>query len=150
MVNANRCAARKIRRLIRAFGRGAQYGSKIFFITDGLWDESWERAYLLRYLAAEQAAKDLRDGWKAWIAQNGSGTGDGAGAAPSAVPAAGVTSRMRSDWAGALCMCLRKCFRLRASFENSIKPTRTQGTDLSGRKIHHILHIYAKNMPENM
>ena len=22
----------------------------------------------------EQAAKDLRDGWKAWIAQNGSGT----------------------------------------------------------------------------
>ena len=31
---------RKIRRLIRAFGRGAQYGSKIFFITDGLWDES--------------------------------------------------------------------------------------------------------------
>jgi hypothetical protein len=26
MVNANRCALRKIRRLIRAFGRGAQYG----------------------------------------------------------------------------------------------------------------------------
>ena len=45
----------------------------------------------------EQAAKDLRDGWKAWIAQNGSGTGDGAGAASSAVPAAGVTSRTRSD-----------------------------------------------------
>ena len=45
----------------------------------------------------EQAAKDLRDGWKAWIAQNGSGTGDGAGAASSAVPAAGVTSRMRSE-----------------------------------------------------
>ena len=45
----------------------------------------------------EQAAKDLKDGWKAWIAQNGSGTGDGAGAASSAVPAAGVTSRMRSE-----------------------------------------------------
>jgi hypothetical protein len=51
---------------------------------------------------------------------------------------------MRSDWAGALCMCLRNCFRLRALFANSIKPTRTPGTDLSGRKIHHILHIYAK------
>ena len=46
----------------------------------------------------EQAAKDLKDGWKAWIAENGSGTGgDGAGAASSAVPVGGVTSRMRSD-----------------------------------------------------
>ena len=45
----------------------------------------------------EEAAKDLKDGWKAWIAENGSGTGgDGAGAT-AAVPAAGVTSRMRSE-----------------------------------------------------
>ena len=44
----------------------------------------------------EQAAKDLKDGWKAWIAENGSGTGgDGTGAAASAVQVAGVTSRTR-------------------------------------------------------
>ena len=46
----------------------------------------------------EQAAKDLKDGWKAWSAENGQGTGgDGSGAAAAAVPAAGVTSRMRSE-----------------------------------------------------
>jgi hypothetical protein len=45
----------------------------------------------------DQAAKDLKDGWKAWIAENGAGTGgEGAGAA-GGVPAAGVTSRIRSD-----------------------------------------------------
>ena len=45
----------------------------------------------------EQAAKDLRDGWKAWIAENGAGTGGEGTSAAGGVPAAGVTSRMRSD-----------------------------------------------------
>ena len=45
-------------------------------------------------------------------------------------------------------MCLRKGFRLRALFQNTMKPTRTPGTDLSWRKIHHILHIYVKQYAE--
>ena len=45
----------------------------------------------------DQAAKDLKDGWKAWIAENGVGTGgEGAGAA-GGVPAAEVTLRIRSE-----------------------------------------------------
>ena len=45
----------------------------------------------------EEAAKDLKDGWKAWIAQNGAGTGGEGACAAGGVPAAGVTSRMRSE-----------------------------------------------------
>jgi hypothetical protein len=45
-------------------------------------------------------------------------------------------------------MCLLNGFWLRAFFENSIEPTCTPGTDLSGRKIYHIYHIYVKQYAE--
>jgi hypothetical protein len=52
----------------------------------------------------EQAPADLRMGWKAWIADQGSGK-EGSGAA-AAIPAAGITLVIR-DQAGALCMSVQ-------------------------------------------
>ncbi len=43
----------------------------------------------------ERAPEDLREGWKAWLADNGAGAGNGAGGAAVALPASGVTSRVR-------------------------------------------------------
>jgi hypothetical protein len=60
-------------------------------MSDDIWVAKREELKLKHLL--KRAPKDLRVGWKAWLAENGAGTGHGAGGA--AVAAAGVTSRVR-------------------------------------------------------
>ena len=61
-------------------------------------DESWtiKRDEIKAEHLLERAPADLRAGWKAWIAEHGSGReGGGAGGGGGAVPAAGITSVFR-------------------------------------------------------
>ncbi len=65
-------------------------------ISDNDWVTQRDSEELRAEHLLEQAPGDRGVGWKAWIAKNGSGAGNGgAGDAAVAVPAAGVTLRMR-------------------------------------------------------
>ena len=60
-------------------------------------------------------------------------------------PASGHRGPMALELAAGVMGLLLCCW---GSDENSIKPTRTLGTDLSGLKIHHILHVHVKQYAE--
>ena len=62
---------------------------------EGVTEADWEtkRAEIAKELTLEKAQKDLSDGWKAWLDENGPGTGRGTKEVIR--PAGGVTSRVR-------------------------------------------------------
>ena len=62
---------------------------------EGVTEADWEtkRAEIAKELTLERAQKDLSDGWKAWLDENG--PGKGRGTKEVIRPAGGVTSRVR-------------------------------------------------------
>ena len=62
---------------------------------EGVTEADWEskRAEIAKELTLERAQKDLSEGWKAWLDENG--PGKGRGTKEVICPAGGVTSRVR-------------------------------------------------------